>query len=333
MVLYLKKIASDRKVIASDDALHLIAQKADGGMRDALSLFDKMASFCNGNIEVNEVLDQLNILDYEFNFKMIDAMMVEDKATILNTFQEILMKGFEGDNVLNSLAEHFRNLLICRDAATVQLLEVSENIKEKFSVQTKQIPINFLLSALNIINECDLNYRSSKNKRLHVELCLIKLCYLNRILHQVKLTTPVSSTDSEIKKKTDELNIPTSSSQKVEEPASAFNQKNIPITANKASGSGAVNSSGVSLKNLDLTKMKEAAPKQIPTLVTQEKKSVSENIKKNETTVNTDSEQVSLTTKSSEKKLYTPMEKFNAMIRTNPALKDLANELNLEVDF
>ncbi|MFM2226491.1 MAG: hypothetical protein RJA07_2693 [Bacteroidota bacterium] len=336
MVAHLKKIAIDRNVSASDEALHLIALKADGGLRDALSLFDKMASFCSGNIQINDVLEQLNILDYEFNFKMADAMMVEDRVTVLHTFHQILQKGFEGDNVINALADHFRNLLMCKDAATVNLLEVTESLREKYASQAKQTPLAFLLSALNILNDCDLHYRSSKNRRLHVEMCLIKLCYLNRVLLQPTQIVNIPNTESDSKKKTEP--IAGIEAPKVAQPIVAQQpvplQNNNPIaaeptpqyipkTALKATGSSASDTSGINLKGFDLSKMQQQMPKQ--NVVEKPIEVINEILPKIE-------QEITLQ-KSPEKKLYTPMEKFNAMVEKNPALKILANELKMEVDF
>lgn len=178
----LKKIVSDRGLQADEDSLHLIAQKADGGLRDALSLFDKMASFCNGNIELSAVLDQLNILDADFYFTLTDAMLAEDVATVMQTIQAIILKGFEGDTLLNGLGEHFRNILVAKYPSTISMLEASENVKRKYLQQAQTTPSQFLLSALNLINEADQQYRMSKNKRLHTEMTLIRLCYLNSAL-------------------------------------------------------------------------------------------------------------------------------------------------------
>ena len=335
MVAHLKKIAIDRNVSASDEALHLIALKADGGLRDALSLFDKMASFCSGNIQINDVLEQLNILDYEFNFKMADAMMVEDRVTVLHTFHQILQKGFEGDNVINALADHFRNLLMCKDAATVTLLEVTESLREKYALQAKQTPLAFLLSALNILNDCDLHYRSSKNRRLHVEMCLIKLCYLNRVLLQPTQMVNIPNTDLDSKKKTESIAAIEQNTNQAIAPQPIASQQNnstitseptaqyIPKTALKATGSSASDTSNINLKGFDLNKMQQQMPKQ--TVVEKPIEIISQILPK--------ADQQNTTQKNTEKKLYTPMEKFNAMLEKNPALKDLANELKMEVDF
>ena len=328
MVSYLRKIATDRNVQVSEEALHLIAQKADGGMRDALSLFDKMASFCNGNINLNDVLDQLNILDFEFNFKMTEAMLVEDRATVLQNFQEILMKGFEGDNVMNALAEHFRNLLMCKDTATLSLLETTEILKQRYKQQAQAASLAFLLSALNVLNEADLHYRSAKNKRLHVEMCLIKLCYLNRVLQQPQAIA-VPSTNELEKKKTDNVVLQNIQAVKQEEKnIAAPTEKSIPITATKATGSAAANSTP-SLKNLDFNKLRETAQQS-------QQQAFQDAAKKNEEKIieakAIETEEIK-NEPTAKKQLYTPMEKFNVMIEKNPVLKDLANDLNLEIDF
>ncbi len=332
MVAYLRKIATDRNVQVNDEALHLIAQKADGGMRDALSLFDKMASFCNGNINTNEVLDQLNILDYEFNFKMTEAMLVEDRATVLQSFQEILMKGFEGDNVINAMAEHFRNLLMCKDAATVQLLEATDALKLRYANQAKSTPLAFLLSALNIINDSDLHYRNAKNRRLHVEMCLIKLCYLNRVLQQPQAFAVPNNISIDEKKKTDEVIAPQKIVAQIENKVAEIASKPLSTAGSKPTGSSAENSSSLNMKGNFLENLKnKITPKSIAsTPVVEEKPTeyVAEKIAE-EKKVEQKTESIS----SSKKQIYTPMEKFNAMVEAHPELKNLANELNLEVDF
>ncbi|MEY2829963.1 MAG: hypothetical protein RIQ33_1821 [Bacteroidota bacterium] len=336
MVTHLQKIALDRGVAASEEALHLIAMKADGGLRDALSLFDKMASFCNGNVTINEVLEQLNILDFEFNFNITDALLIEDRVTVLHTFHTILQKGFEGDNVINALADHFRNLLMCKDAATVKLLEVTDALRNRYAMQAQQTPLAFLLSALNILNDCDIHYRSSKNRRLHVEMCLIKLCYLNRVLLQPTLLVaadvdskkkiePIiaTPTNAEIKATVSPIANPNSAVKSeasvTAEPPSQY----IPKTALKATGSSSADTSTINLKKIDLEKMQQQAPlPQVAEIKVETKKEEpTVEIFKNISNINT------------EKSLYTPMEKFNAMVQKNPLLKDLANDLNMEVDF
>ena len=175
---HLQKICGQEQLECQPDALHIIAQKADGGLRDALSMFDRIVSFSDRKIELQQVLDNLNILDYDYYFKITDALLAQDSADVLNMFDEILQKGFEGDIFLNGLSQHLRDLLVCKDSETLKLLDVSEGLKERYQEQSKYAPVSFLLSALNVINHAEIGYKTSKNKRLHVELAILKLTYL-----------------------------------------------------------------------------------------------------------------------------------------------------------
>lgn len=174
---HLQEIAKDQGITADADALHIIAQKADGGLRDALSMFDRIASYSEGVISYQHVLEALNVLDYDYFFKATDCLLAQDAPGLLLMLDEILRKGFEGDNFLNGLSGHFRNLLVCKDAATLPLLDVTEGLLERYRIQAAMAPMGLLLSALNIANECEIQYRSSKNKRLQAELALLKMCY------------------------------------------------------------------------------------------------------------------------------------------------------------
>ncbi|WP_207423523.1 DNA polymerase III subunit gamma/tau [Desertivirga brevis] len=198
MANHLASIAKKESVGFDADGLHLIAQKADGGLRDALSMFDQIVSFSNRNVTYRSVIDNLNILDYDYYFKVTDSLLKEDVAGTLLIFDEILANGFDGNNFITGLASHFRNLLVGKDQATLKLLEVSEGIRQKYLEQSKAASASFLLSGLSIANQCDLNYKNSKNQRLQVELALIKICHIPSAL---SLT---SSTSSEaVKKKPD----------------------------------------------------------------------------------------------------------------------------------
>lgn len=179
-VEHLAGICKEEGIKADDDALHIIAQKADGALRDALSIFDRIVSFSGNQISYQDVIANLNVLDYDYYFKLMEAFMMEDMPGILLMFDDILRKGFEPDIFINGLAAHIRNLMVCKDPETLQLLEVSDNLKEKYQEQAGQVKLNFLLNALNLINDCDINYRMARNKRLHVEMALIKLSYVNR---------------------------------------------------------------------------------------------------------------------------------------------------------
>jgi DNA polymerase III subunit gamma/tau len=186
MVTQLQGIAEKEGIIAEPDALHIIAQKADGAMRDALSIFDRITSFSNKKISYNDVIENLNVLDYDYYFQITDALMREDMPAMLNNFDEILRKGFEPEIFINGLAEHIRNVLVCKDASTLALLEVGENLKERYRNQAALAPNSFLLTILNLCNDCDINYKMARNKRLHVEMSLIKMAYSNRAIKAVQ---------------------------------------------------------------------------------------------------------------------------------------------------
>lgn len=175
---HLAFIAKSEGVKAEPDALHIIAQKADGALRDACSIFDQIVSFAGNTITYKAVIDNLNILDYDYYFKVTDAILAGNIPTSLITFNEILNNGFDGHNFTNGLAEHFRNLLMCKDAVTLQLLEVGKNIADKYKEQSVKCPQEFLLKGLNLCSKTDISYKSSKNPRLLVELTLMQLCSL-----------------------------------------------------------------------------------------------------------------------------------------------------------
>ena len=173
---HLKRIAEKEGITAEDDALHIIAQKADGALRDALSIFDQIVTFSGKNITYQAVIDNLNVLDYEYFFKITDNMLQHNLSEALINFDGILNKGFDGHHFVTGLASHFRNLLVCKDQITVQLLEVGQNIKEKYLTQSTQCSLQVLIRGLEILNQTDLNYKISKSPRLLVELALMQLC-------------------------------------------------------------------------------------------------------------------------------------------------------------
>jgi len=204
MAAHLESIANRENINYEQDGLHIIAQKADGGLRDALSMFDQIVSFSNAQITYRSVIDNLNILDYDYYFNITESLLREETAKTLLYFDEILTKGFDGAHFISGLSEHFRNLLVGKDAATIKLLEVSEGIKNKYLQQSQQSSVSFLLSALNIANQCDLNYKLSKNQRLQVELALLKMCNLPSVFSLA--TTPLTVTsdaEGQLKKKPD----------------------------------------------------------------------------------------------------------------------------------
>ncbi|MDR1543243.1 MAG: DNA polymerase III subunit gamma/tau [Prevotellaceae bacterium] len=177
-VEYLRYVAKNENITAADEALNVIAQKADGAMRDALSIFDQVVSFCGKNITYQAVIENLNVLDYEYYFKLTDKFLTGDAVNSLLIFNEVLNKGFDAQNFMSGLASHFRDILMSRDKATLPLLQVGETIAKQYYEQAIRCPQQFLYKALDIANTCDLNYRTSQNKRLLVELTLIKLCQI-----------------------------------------------------------------------------------------------------------------------------------------------------------
>lgn len=179
MAKHLAYIASNENVTAEPDALHVIAQKADGALRDACSIFDQVVSFAGNNLSYRSVIENLNILDYDYYFRVTDHLLKNEIPGALLTYNEILNHGFDGHNFVAGLAEHFRNLLVCKDAATLQLLEAGEKIREKFKEQSSRCDAQMLLRGLGVINRCDVGYKSARNPRLLVEFALMQLCALN----------------------------------------------------------------------------------------------------------------------------------------------------------
>ena len=175
---HLKYIAEQQGIEVEDEALHMIAQKADGAMRDALSIFDRVVSFAGKTISRKAVAENLNLLDIEVYFNSTDLILSGDIPGLLLHFNEVLSLGFEGHHYINGLASHFRNLMVCRHENTVELLETAESTRQKYLEQSGSCPDDFLLKALDLANQCDLDYKTSKNQRLLVELCLMKLASL-----------------------------------------------------------------------------------------------------------------------------------------------------------
>ncbi len=172
---YLKTIAEKEGITADDDALHIIAQKADGAMRDALSIFDRVVSFSGKNLTREAVTQNLNVLDYETYFEMTDLLLTNKIPEVLVAFNTILGKGFEGHHFINGLASHFRDLLVAKDKKTIDLLEVGDRIKKKYLEQASKTSLPFLMTSIQKANDCDLNYKTSKNQRLLVELTLLQI--------------------------------------------------------------------------------------------------------------------------------------------------------------
>lgn len=177
-VEHLSYVAATEGIPAEPEALNVIALKADGGMRDALSIFDQVVSFTGGNITYQSVIENLNVLDYEYYFRLTDCFLANNVTDALLLFNDVLNKGFDGSHFITGLASHFRDLLVSRDAATLTLLQVGASIRQRYQEQAKKCALPFLYRAMKLCNDCDLNYRASKNKRLLVELTLIQVAQL-----------------------------------------------------------------------------------------------------------------------------------------------------------
>lgn len=187
MVDHLQSICAEEGITADPDALHIIAQKADGALRDSLSIFDRITAFSGKEITYEAVIENLNVLDYDYFFRATDQLLTEDRAGIMLLFDEVLRKGFDADLFINGLAGHLRNLLVCKEKATLDLLESGQRLKERYHQQSAIAPVDLILTALNLINDCDLNYKMARNKRLHVEMTLLKMVSIRRAFSLTEL--------------------------------------------------------------------------------------------------------------------------------------------------
>jgi DNA polymerase-3 subunit gamma/tau len=200
-VTQLKKIITNEGIVAEEEALHVIAQKADGAMRDALSIFDRIVSFSGKNITYKDVIDNLNILDYEYYFRGVDMMLEKDLPALLLLFDEVLAKGFDAQHFLAGFSDHLRNLMMCKHPNTHKLLEVAQSVAARFIQQSQKCSSSLLLNGLNVLNKCELEYKSSKNPRLHVELTLMKLSHIQSVID-------LNSGNPEAKKKITDVTTP-----------------------------------------------------------------------------------------------------------------------------
>ena len=187
---HLREVAQKENVTAEPEALNVIAQKADGAMRDALSIFDQVVSFCGANVTYKDTIANLNVLDYDYYFKLTECFQKGDIPGTLMIFSEILDKGFNAHHFIMGLGQHFRDLLICKDAVTIQLLEVGGEIRERYKKQAAACQMNFLIGGLQLATECDMQYKSSSNQRFLVELALVRIDQLEDLLKKKHLTTP-----------------------------------------------------------------------------------------------------------------------------------------------
>jgi len=220
IVGHLQFVAKSENINAEPEALNIIAQKADGAMRDALSIFDQIVSFCGTEITYSKVIETLNVLDYDYYFKLTDNFISGNIAQSLMLFNEILSKGFEAQYFIIGLSSHFRDLLVCKDETTLQLLQVGKAIAERYRNQASKLSADFIYKALEISNQCDLNYRLSHNKRLLVELTLVKICNLSVVTTNITKQTNPTTLKSE---------------ENIEQQKSTVEKKEAPIINNKNS--------------------------------------------------------------------------------------------------
>ena len=252
IVAHLQSIASKEGMIAQEAALHVIAQKSEGAMRDALSMLDRIASFTNGMLTYSNTMEHLNLLDADFYFRLTDSMLSQDVSGTLLLLDQALEKGFEGDVIINGLAEHFRNLLLCKDARMAKLLDVPNDHRPMYNEKANQTPPSFILSALNVINDSELQYKTATNKRLHVEMCLIRLCFL--------LQSIPGSASGDEKKNADNVLIPVANSPQPAVSSSPQQMVNNPKPV--------VNNAQYPVNNTVEKVVEEAAPKPIQQPVT-----------------------------------------------------------------
>lgn len=267
-VEHLQEICEKESITAEKTALHVIAQKSEGCMRDSLSILDKIVSFTNGAVTYKNTLEHLNILDEDYYFQLLDFVQQQDLSSALLMFDEINRKGFEGDLVLNGFAEFLRNLLVSRDPKVAMLLEVAEDFKQKYLQIGQKISPAFTVSALNILNEAEINYKQARNKRLHVELTIIKLSYLQQALELI-------NTEGVVSKK------------KLIEGAKTVAFRALPIIASSLSNQNSSVSEKQKPKPIAEAKLIIEAPKEIKKVLTQQpitpKESNSEQLASNST--------------------------------------------------
>lgn len=209
----LQQICEKENISFDKDGLHVIAEKADGAMRDALSIFDRIVSSVEGHIGYQDVIKNLNILDYDYYFRLVDAILLEDLPKVLTTYNEISRNGFEGHIFINGFSEHLRQLMVSKDPDTLQLLDTSETLKTRYREQAEKTKLGFILSALNVANECDINFSRAQNKQLHVEIALCKMVYLERRISGAEM--PAKKKDNTIE--TSPENKPHQGEKKTEE--------------------------------------------------------------------------------------------------------------------
>lgn len=275
-VIQLEKICEKEGIKAEKEALHTIANKADGAMRDALTIFDKISSSVGDTITYKDVVANLNLLDYEYYFKITDAFLRENISEVLLSLNEIVRLGFDAEHFVVGLAEHFRDLMIAKLPATISILEVSDELKNRYFNQASLAKSSFLLSGLNILNQCDIDLARAKNKRLHVELALSKLTFLNRAIE-----TDIFGNNGSQEKKTEVLNEMTGSAG--ENPVIPFNETpSTPKLPSNDSNQQVITPASESLVHSDVKPELNIASKTVTGLKISDINAIRESIKKDE---------------------------------------------------
>jgi len=253
-VNYLKEIAQKESLQYEEDALHVIAQKADGAMRDALSIFDQVVSFSGEKITYQDVIKNLNILDYEYFFKLTIALLEGDAPQALLLFNEVLIKGFDARNFINGYAAHLRDLMVCKNPETAQLMEVGAGIKEKYLSQSAEVSLPFLYEGLEICNQADMQFRASRNQRLTIELALVKLANLSEVQKKKSViesvTESAADSDSDQPSKSDQPSQPEHQPSKPDQPKKIEeNAANVSGSANNNGASSTIRKPSISIKS------------------------------------------------------------------------------------
>ena len=230
-IRHLQYVAQKEGVNVSEEALNVVAQKADGGMRDALSIFDQMVSFCGNDISYEQAIEVLNVLDTDYYFRLVDAALQSDVSASLLLLNQVLQKGFDAGHFVTGFAQHLRDVLVSKDASTVQLLEASESIRHHYQEQAQRCAAKWLFNALDIMNTCDIQYRTAKNKRLTVEIALVKLCRLMEPATPSSVANTQSPTSNTQSPKTNTQS-PTSNTQSPNRPIAQSPLGNMPSLGN-----------------------------------------------------------------------------------------------------
>ena len=368
IVKHLQFVAGQEGVNVSEEALNVVAQKADGGMRDALSIFDQLVTFCGNDITYEQTISVLNVLDTEYYFRLVDAALKADMSQALLLFDEVLGKGFDAGHFVSGFTSHLRNVLVSKDAATVSLLEVSDSVRQHYVEQAAQCPSPWLLKVLEVMGQCDINYRTARNKRLTVELALVKVCSLMMpemqqaplpkqtiVKQQTQTTNQISQTPKPVAQAPKAIAVPSAPKPVVpptsSQPASTTTNNNSQEAKNRPFSQEQLANAWGKLLSLSMFQSNERllamlsniAPllntmtefKVILSNTYQEKelnqhKSAILKFLRDELQNDQIRFVVEIDENKVEKKAYTPQEKFNLLAEKNPHMVEMAQLFNLQ---